>query len=95
MLDFCTWRDLAAAFVRCRAAVLGWSVRPARLASTGTMYVELVRPGACATVRLSDHRCWRGSGDRASMLSVRQRACGRLSDLDAFLAARCPSIAAG
>jgi len=96
MLDFPTWRDLAAAFVRCRAAAAGWSVRVARLAATGTMYVELVRPGSCATVRLANHRPSKVSSDeRRSMLSIRQQACGRLSDLEGFLAGRITPTVAG
>jgi hypothetical protein len=95
VLDYFTWRDLAAAFVRCRAAVLGWRVHAVRVASTGSLYVDLRRPGGVAVVRLSDHRPGRSRERRDSMLSVRQRATCRLADLDAFLRARSSAIAAG
>lgn len=87
MMDYSTWRELATAFVRVSAAADGWSVESVKVAKTATAYVRLRhRSGCLAVVRLSDHRPRRGYGDR--LLSIRQRATGRLRMLGTFLA-RC------
>lgn len=89
MLDFQLWVDLAAAYVRVEARRVGGvvvSVKRAR--TTRSVYIE-VRGGVAgrAVVRLSDHGC-PGRGGRRSMLSIRQRACGRLCELAEFLRGR-------
>lgn len=88
-MPFDLWRDLAVAYVRVVARGCGWTVRRVKAsASSRSWYVELRCGAAAAVVRLSDHRPVAGCGRRASMLSVRQAACGRLAALPSFLSAR-------
>lgn len=88
-MEFLTWRELAAAYVRVRAASCGWvvaSVKEAR--SSSSVYLHLRNGPLRACVRLSDHRPSALNARRASLFSVRQGGTLRLAFLDAWLRSR-------
>lgn len=85
-LDYRTWAELAAAFVRVEAGRCGWCVRQIVRSRSGSVYVKLGHgSGARVRVRLSDHRAF-GRGCRE--FHVRQAATLRLAELAAWLS-RC------
>lgn len=57
MLEFDTWRELAAAYVKVTARAAGWAfagVRPSR--TTRSIYLVFRNASRVVIVRLSDHR---------------------------------------